>query len=511
MDQQTGTVITFAIYLALMMAIGVWIYRRTSTLSDFLLGGRSLNSFTAALSANASDMSAWLLLGLPGAAYTGGISAGWIGVGLAVGLYLSWLLMAARLRTYTEITTDLHTGKAANALTLSAFLEHRFEDRRGLLRMVSAIVIIIFYGIYVSSGLVATGVLFDQLFGMPAAPAMGIGLLAIVSYTFLGGFLAVSYTDVLQGLLMWSALLAVPILVLVSLGGLTAAGDLIGGQSQGLLSPVTEVSLADGAWTEAGGLGAIVIISSLAWGFGYFGQPHILARFMGIRSPQAVPAARRIGVTWSATGMALAVGVGVLGIAYFADDPLPADQAESVFIRLISDLVPPWLAGVLLAAILAAIMSTADSQLLVASSALTEDVYRARFRRSAPPMVLVWVGRVTVVAVAVVAYLLALRGGTVLDLVGYAWAGFGAAFGPPLLLALFWKRCTWVGALAAMLGGALTVVVYRQVDTIGLYEMVPGIAVAFLAAFVFNRFGPAPSETAKADFDRSIELSATRR
>lgn len=511
MDQQTGTVITFAIYLVAMMAIGVWLYRRTVTLSDYLLGGRRLNGFTAALSANASDMSAWLLLGLPGAAYTGGIAAGWIGVGLAAGLYLSWLLMAARLRTYTEITTDVHTGREANALTLSAFLEHRFEDRRGVLRTVSAIVIIVFYAVYVSSGLVAAGVLFDELFDLPAWLAMGVGLLGIVTYTFLGGFLAVSYTDVVQGLLMWFALLVLPITVVVSLGGWTAVGDLIGQESEGLLSPVAEVALTDGSWIEVGGLGAIAIISSLAWGFGYFGQPHILARFMGIRSAEAVPAARRIGVTWSATALTFAVAVGVLGIAYYADDPLPAEEAESVFIRLIADLAPPWLAGVLLAAILAAIMSTADSQLLVASSALTEDVYRARFRRAAPPLLLVWVGRFTVVGVAVVAYLLALRGGTVLDLVAYAWAGFGATFGPPLLLALFWKRCTWVGALAAMVGGAVTVVVYRQIDTIGLYEMVPGLAVAFLAAFVFNRFGPEPSQTAAADFDRTVELSAGRR
>lgn len=506
--EQTGTIVTFVLYLCLMLVIGVWVYRRTATLSDFILGGRRLNSLTAALSAGASDMSAWLLLGLPGAAYVGGVAAGWIGVGLAIGLYLSWLLVAARLRTYTEITTDLSDGKPANALTMSAFFEHRFEDRRGLLRTTSAIVIIVFYLIYVSSGLVATGVLFDQLFGLSATTAMTIGVLAIVSYTFLGGFLAVSYTDVIQGLLMWFALLVVPVTAAVTLGGPGSTLDEISAKAAGLLSPTTEVSLADGAWTAAGGLGLIAIISSLAWGFGYFGQPHILARFMAIRSAAHVPKARRIGITWSATAMGFAVVVGVVGIAYFADSPLNPDQSESVFIQMIRDLFPPWLAGILLAAVLAAIMSTADSQLLVASSALTEDVYRARIDRTASAARLVWIGRGTVIAVAIIAYVLALQGGSVLDLVGYAWAGFGAAFGPVIVLALFWRSFTWVGALAAMIGGAGTVLVYRQLDNpFGLYEMVPAVAVAYLAAWLFNRLGPTPSETMRTDFTKAVELS----
>ncbi|SNR57069.1 sodium/proline symporter [Haloechinothrix alba] len=514
MEDQTGTVVTFIVYLAIMLAIGVWVYRHTATLSDFVLGGRKLNSPTAALSANASDMSSWLLMGLPGAAYLSGLAAGWIGVGLAVGLYLSWLIVAARLRTYTEITTDVGTGRPADALTISAFFEHRFEDRTAVLRTASAAVIIVFYCVYVSSMLVATGVLFDQLFGIAAPTAMTIGVLAIVSYTFLGGFLAVSYTDVLQGILMWFALLVVPVTAMVSLGGAGSTIEQISDQAAGLLGAATEVSFSDGSWSSVGTLGAVAIISSLAWGFGYFGQPHILARFMGIRSAAAVPLARRISVTWSATAMAFAVAVGLVGIAYYADSPLGGDgEQETVFIALVQDLLPSWLAGILLAAILAAIMSTADSQLLVASSSLTEDIYRARIDKDAPPMRLVWIGRVTVIGVAVVAYLLALQGGTVLELVANAWAGFGASFGPVILLALYWRRFNWAGALAGLLGGALTVLIWPRIDTegglfdIGLYEMVPAVIVSFLLAAIVNFAGPTPSQTVRDDFAKAVDMA----
>jgi sodium/proline symporter len=515
MADNAGTITTFIVYLALMLAIGVWVYRRTNTLSDFVLGGRNLNSPTAALSANASDMSAWLLMGLPGAAYIGGIAAGWIGVGLAVGLYLAWYFIAARLRTYTEITTDVGTGKPADALTISAFFEHRFADRTGLLRVASSLVIIVFYCIYVSSMLVATGLLFDRLFGISPTTAMTIGILAIVSYTFLGGFLAVSYTDVFQGVLMWFALLVVPILAIAALGGAGDWFDQVTDFESALLGPISDVAFEDGQWTGVGTLGVIAIISLLAWGFGYFGQPHILARFMGIRSAEAVPLARRIGVTWSVTAMAFAVLVGLAGIAYFADAPLAEGQEEIVFIALVQELLPTWVAGVLLAAVLAAIMSTADSQLLVASSALTEDIYRAKIEPDASPTRLVWIGRGTVIGVAIIAFVLALQGGRVLDLVANAWAGFGAAFGPVIILALYWRRFNWVGALAAMLGGAATVLVFPRLDEqffdTGLYEMVPAVLVAFAAGWAFNHLGPEPTETMRADHQKAIRLAKGER
>ena len=516
MGEQAEIFAIFVLYLVVVLVIGVWVYRRTQTLSDFVLGGRRLSSVTAALSAGASDMSAWLLMGLPGAVYVGGISAGWIGVGLATGVYVSWLTAAARLRNYTELATDVRGDKPANALTLSSYLEHRFEDRRGLLRGTSAAVIIVFFVIYVASGLVATGVLFEKALGLSVETGMLVGGLTVVGYTFLGGFLAVSYTDVVQGTLMWFALLVLPIVAIFTLGGPGSTIDQIDQQVSGMLSPVGAVEFADGTWTGAGSIGAIAIISSLAWGFGYFGQPHILARFMGISSSAAVPAARRIGTFWSATGLGFAILVGVIGVAYYADNPYTSQgAAESVFLDMAVDLMPGWVAGILLAGVLGAIMSTADSQLLVVSSALTEDVYRAWIKRDATARQLVWIGRGTVIVVALVAYALAIQGGTVLDLVSYAWAGFGAAFGPVVLLSLYWRRFNRVGALASMVTGAVVTVLWNRLEaaeilTTGLYEMVPAVLCAFAAAWFFNRFGPAPSTTMTADFDRTVEVSRSR-
>ncbi|MPZ00669.1 MAG: sodium/proline symporter PutP [Actinophytocola sp.] len=471
---------TFIVYLVVMIAIGVWVYNRTNTLSDFALGGRSLNSPTAALSAQASDMSGWLLLGLPGAVYAAGIGATWIAIGLAIGTYLNWLLVAPRLRSYTE--------RAGNAISLSGYFENRFEDRTRLLRSVSAVVIVVFFTVYVASGLVAGGVLFENVFGVNATLAITVAVAVIVIYAFLGGFLAVSFTDAVQGTLMFLALLVLPLIGVGMLGGFGAMNDSLNQQSPALLDMGREASFTDGAWGGGESLGFVAVVSLLAWGLGYFGQPHILARFMGIRSVRDIPAARRIGVGWVLVTLAGASLVGLVGIGLL-DTPL--DNPETVFIAVAQELLNPWLAGILLAAVLAAIMSTADSQLIVSSTALTEDFYRAFLNRDATERTLVWVGRGTVVLVAVVAYVIALGGGGVLDIVAYAWAGFGSAFGPVILLSLFWPRMTWAGALAGIIGGAATVLVWRQVDVLantGWYEMVPGWIVATAAALVFGRF-----------------------
>ncbi|QSB05613.1 sodium/proline symporter PutP [Natronoglycomyces albus] len=479
-DISTPMLVTFIVYILFMLAIGVWVYRRTNTLSDFALGGRRLNSPVAALSAQASDMSGWLLLGLPGAIYVAGMGATWIAIGLAIGTYLNWLLVAPRLRTYTE--------RANNSITLSSYFENRFEDPSALLRVVSAAIFLVFFTVYVSSGLVAGGLLFNQAFGVDANQAITIAVIVVVVYTFLGGFLAVSFTDAVQGTMMFIALVVTPLLAIGALGGFNALFDGLNDTFPALTGMGSEATFVEGSWVASETLGFIVIISSLAWGLGYFGQPHILMRFMGIKSAAHVPVARRIGVTWVVVTLAGACAVGLAGIVYFET---PLEDPETVFIALTQDLLNPWVAGIILAGILAAVMSTADSQLLVASTAFTEDFYR-RFRRE--PLSenhLLWVGRAAVIGVAVVAYALALQGGAVLDIVAYAWAGFGAAFGPVILLSLYWKRMTWVGALAGMVVGAATVMVWNQTDPFGwgLYEIVPGFALATLAIFVGSKFG----------------------
>ena len=496
---------TFGVYLAAMVAIGLWAYRKTVSQSDFVLGGRQLNPWVAALSANASDFSGWLLLGLPGAIYVSGLGEAWIAVGLACGFAGSWILLAPRLRVYTQRVTDARTGGDSDSLTLSSFLENRFNDPTRLLRAVSSLLIIVFYFFYVASGLVAMAALFDQVFGLDAGPGIAIGVGIVVLYTVLGGFLAVSYTDVVQAAMMWLALLVVPVMAITALGGFAGLTEGVAAKSDGLLSAVGGTSLDGeaGAWVSTETLGAVVIISGLAWGLGYFGQPHILARYMGIRSVKDIPAAATISVTWAVTAMALAVLVGFIGIAYF-DTPL--STPEQVFPLLIESLSHPLVAGLLLAAILAAVMSTADSQLLVASSALTEDGYKAFVDRDASPRTLLWISRGAVIAVALGAAAIALWGDrSVMDLVGYAWAGFGAGFGPILLLSVFWKRMTWAGALAGMIAGGATAILWDILDAAvlgtGLYAMVPAAALSFAAIFVFNGLGRVSDQMA-ADFDR---------
>lgn len=497
---------TFVAYFVVMVAIGLWVYKRTVSLSDFVLGGRRLNSWVAGLSANASDFSGWLLLGLPGAVYLSGLGETWIPVGLALGLIGSWILMAGRLRVYTERATDARSGGDSDSLTLSSYMENRFGDRSGMLRAVSAILILVFYVFYVASGLVAIGDLFAQTFGMSATVAILTGVLIVVLYTFLGGFLAVSYTDVLQAVMMWISLLIVPIVGILAITADPAAG--VEGDFSSVLSGV------EGTLSDA--LAPMVIISGLAWSFGYFGQPHILARFMGIRSAKEVRQAGIISVGWQITAMIMAVILAFTGVVYFSE---PVDNAEQIFPNLIQALMNPWVAGFLLAAILAAVMSTADSQLLVASSALTEDGYRAFVKRDASPMSLVWISRGAVIGVALVAAGIALSGNSsVMELVGYAWAGFGAGFGPVILMSLYWRNMNRIGALAGMLGGGIVAIVWDIVDTsglalgpltvgpleTGLYSMVPAVIVSFAGILLFNPLGRATQQMAN-DFNRVDE------
>jgi sodium/proline symporter len=479
---------TFVVYILAMLGIGVWGYCRTRNLSDYILGGRSLNSFVAALSAGASDMSGWLLLGLPGYAYVAGLEAVWIAVGLAVGTYLNWLFVARRLRE--------RTYQAGDALTLSEYLENRFQDRTRLLRVVSGTFILVFFLFYTTSGLVAGGKLFESVFGLPYFAAVLVGAAVIIVYTFLGGFLAVCWTDCIQGLLMVLALVLIPIVALQTQGGWGAAVEAVRATNPELLDLMTSA--------EGAPLGVLAILSLLGWGLGYFGQPHILARFMAIGDPSKVPAARRVAMTWVIVGLGGALLAGFAGIGTVTP-PLEGADTEKVFIVLVQSLLHPVPAGICLAAILAAIMSTADSQLLVSSSVLAEDFYKAFFRRAARPPELVWAGRVAVILLAVIASLLALdRESMVLDLVAYAWAGFGAAFGPTLILSLYWPRMTRWGAFAGIAGGGLTVILWKPLEggVFDLYEIIPGFLVSALAIWRVSLL-TAPPETEPAEIPRS--------
>ena len=486
---RVGISITFLAYILLMLGIGYVAWKRTSNLSDYILGGRSLGPLPSAISAGASDMSGWLLLGLPGYAYAAGYEAIWIAVGLLAGTWLNWLFVASRLRTYSL--------SAGDSLTLPSFFENRFNDTSRVLRVICAFFILLFFLFYTSSGLVAGGKLFETVFGLDYTVAVIVGTVAVVSYTFFGGFLAVTWTDVIQGLLMFAALLLVPIMAINADGGWAATSAAMEAKNPEFLDAFTG--------TDGAALGVLSILSLLGWGLGYFGQPHILARFKAIRSEDDVPAARRIAVIWSGLGLFGALLCGFAAIGYFET---PLDDGERAFMLLVDALFHPIIAGVLLAAILAAILSTADSQLLVSSSALAEDFYKALFRKEASQEELVWVGRFAVVGIAIIACILGLNPDSkVLELVSYAWAGFGAAFGPALILSLFWRNMTRNGAIAGIVVGGATVVIWGNMSggLLDLYEIIPGFILATIAIVLVSKFGDKPHAEILAGFDKAIK------
>ena len=481
--------VTFGVYLVMVLLIGLAAYFSTRNFDDYILGGRSLGSFVTAMSAGASDMSGWLLMGLPGAIYISGLSEAWIAIGLTIGAYFNWLLVAGRLRIHTEYNN--------NALTLPDYFYHRFGAKGKTMKVISASIILFFFTIYCASGVVAGARLFESLFNMSYTQAMWLGAGATIAYTFIGGFLAVSWTDTIQATLMIFALLLTPIMVYLALGG-----------ADEMSAAIQTVATTTGK--EYGSLFAgttlIGIISTAAWGLGYFGQPHILARFMAAENAKSLVKARRIGMTWMVLCLAGACAVGYFGIAYFSAHPdLAATMGgnhERVFIALATLLFNPWVAGVVLSAILAAVMSTLSCQLLVCSSAITEDFYKGFLRPDAPQQELVWIGRIMVLAVAVIAIIIASDPNSrVLGLVSYAWAGFGAAFGPVVILSVFWKRMTAAGALAGMSLGAITVVLWAQYANAALtqaglptmYEIVPGFVVCALAIIVVSLLDKTPA------------------
>ncbi|KGJ90844.1 sodium/proline symporter [Colwellia psychrerythraea] len=489
-----GTLISLTLYFLTMLLIGLYSYRKsTSDVTGYMLGGRSLSPSVAALSAGASDMSGWMLMGLPGAMYITGMSSIWIAIGLVIGAFLNYLVVAPRLRTYTELAND--------SITLPDFFENRFNDKTRVLRIVSSVVIVVFFTLYTSSGIVAGGKLFESSFGLNYEIGLYVTAGVVVAYTMFGGFLAVSLTDFVQGCIMFIALVLVPVVTISEVGGLSEMQSTINTINPDLLNLFSGVSV-------------IGIISAMAWGLGYFGQPHIIVRFMAIRSVKDMPTARRIGMSWMIVAIVGAMATGFAGIAYVTKTGIKLDDAETIFIVLSQLLFSPLVAGFLLAAILAAIMSTISSQLLVTSSSLTGDFYQAFLHRDASEKQLVLIGRISVLLVALVAIYLAYdRNSSILSLVSNAWAGFGAAFGPVIIASLYWKEMTRNGALAGIISGAVTVLIwiYAPITIDGqslsalMYEIVPGFIVCSIAIFIVSKLSPQIETSIGTTFDEMLE------
>lgn len=496
-DVNPSTVIVFVVYLAAVLAIGIWAYKRNNTMGDFAIGGRTLGTFVTAVSAKATDSSQWVFFGLPGAFYVSGMRNVWMIIGLTAGFYLSWRFLAARLRTYSERLNDWRDATDTNeSVTLPGFFANRFHSNS--LRSVTAVFIIVFYIIYLGSAFIATGVIFSQIFGTTILVGTIVGAIVVTVYSSLGGYLASSYTDLVQGFLMFGSLVAISIAAVIRLGGSGGFFAAVTEQNPDLLNPFKGVEMVGDSWMTTSSVPFVAIISALAWAVGYFGSPHILARFMGMRSAKSARGGARIGIVLSITLLGSAGIIGFAAIALFGPG---LENPEDAYMLLVGELFPSWVAGIFLAGVLSAVMSTADSQLVVASATLTEDFYRAFINKDAPAKTLVWMSRLGVLLCAGIGLFVALQGGSILDLVGYAWAGFGAAFGPAILAALYSKKATWFGVMLSIIAGGLTVILYREFDTIGLYELVPGFLAGLLALWLGSAFGPKQRAPVGAAFD----------
>lgn len=497
--------IAFFIYISWMVIIGAKYAGGNTSTEDYLLGGRGLNAWVAALSAQASDMSGWLLMGLPGAIYFSGMGEGLIAVGLLIGTSLNWIFISKRLRRYTI--------KAGNSLTLPAYFENRFKDSSKTLLFISSLFIVIFFLIYTASALASGGKLFNAIFGIDYIVALTIGTGIILVYTFLGGFMAVSVTDFVQGLLMLVALITVPMIAYFTLGGDNFINLIEDSNVSGGVSSYLNIFNANGNPIKL-----VNIVSNLSWGLGYFGMPHILARFIAISSEKELKKSRIIGIVWVILSLSFACFIGLVGRAYLMPVVLGeggAASVENVFIEMILKMFTtqfniPFIAGIFLCGVIAAIMSTADSQLLVTASSVSEDLYKGFINKKASDANVLLVSRITVVIVAVLAYIIALDpNSSVMKLVSNAWAGFGATFGPIVILSLFWRRCTRTGAIAGMLSGGVSVLVWDYLPIGGttlsgltsLYSLPVGFFISIAAIIVFSLLSKEPDEEILQAFD----------
>lgn len=484
--------IAFSIYLAFMIYLG-WRYsKKTATSSDFFLGGRQVGPWMTALSAEASDMSGWLLMGLPGVAYLGGMtSAFWTACGLILGTYFNWLLVAKRLRKYSIHCKD--------SITIPEYFTNRFKDESHVLSAIAVVIILIFFTVYTASGFVAVAKLFNSVFHIPYMGALVLGILVILAYTLLGGYLAVCATDFVQGILMFLALVITAIIMVVSLGGPTEAFAQVRALGDGFVNPL---NFGDK-------YGAKDIISALAWGLGYFGMPHILVRFMGIRSNKEVKVSRRIAMVWVVIAFAATLVVGAVGHVFLLPQVLEGSASETVLIHALVKIFPAFIAGIFLCGIMAAAMSTADSQLLVASSAFSRDIFKAFIKKDASEKQLLLISRLCVAAVAVIAFLFALDpASSVFGLVSYAWAGFGATFGPIILLSLFWRGMTRNGAIGGLIGGLITVVIWKILSggIFDIYEILPGFIVCLIISVIVSLIGKEKNSEIAKVFDEYQKL-----
>ncbi|WP_308570166.1 sodium/proline symporter PutP [uncultured Haemophilus sp.] len=492
--------ITFGLYLLIILSIGFYAYYSTKNFDDYILGGRKMGSFVTAMSAGASDMSGWLLMGLPGAIFLSGLSEAWIAVGLTIGAYMNYRVVAGRLRIFTE--------KYNNALTLPEFFAQRFPRQKKALKIISSAIILFFFTIYCASGVVAGAKLFQSFLGLDYSTALWLGAFATISYTFIGGYLAVSWSDTIQASLMIFALLLAPIMVLLHFSWDDIQNALT------VKSALTNIPYSNWLHNVSG----IGVISALAWGLGYFGQPHILARFMAADSVASLEKARRIGITWMAICLGSAVAVGYFGLAYFSAEGIELTNAETVFIELTKALFNPWIVGIVLSAILAAVMSTLSAQLLMCSAAITEDFYKGFLRKNAGSRELVWVGRGMVLVIALVAIAIAQDPNSkVMGLVSYAWAGFGATFGPVVILSLFNRNISSKAALWGMISGAITVVAWSPlmrflgwIDLSNLYEIIPGFLMCSFITITSSLFAQAHPKVIE-QFDEALAEYESRR
>lgn len=502
MDSKTLTIfVAMALYMVLVIVIGLIYSKRNQNADQFYLGGRSLGPWVTAMSAEASDMSGWLLMGLPGVALISGLGeAAWTAVGLAVGTYLNWKFVSVRLRKYTEISQ--------NAITIPDFFNNRFKDKSKMLMSISALIILVFFTIYTATGFVACGKLFNSIFGFDYQTMMIISAVVIVLYTAIGGFLAESTTDFIQGILMCISLIIVLTVGIVSAGGLGTIMAHIK-EIPGFFSLNEVFSKADGA---AKPFGILPIVSTLAWGLGYFGMPHVLLRFMAIRSDKELKKSRIVATVWVVVSLFAAVAIGLVGVVAFGNDAGVLEaKGETIFIVMSMGLLPAILAGIMMSGIMAATMSTSDSQLLITSSAVSTNFYKGILKKDASDKQVMWVSRGTIIAVTIIAAILALdENSSVFRLVSYAWAGFGASFGPVIIFSLFWRRMTRNGALAGMITGGVLVILWKNViskmaDILNIYELLPAFIIACIVIVVVSLIDKEPSKEITEEFDKVVK------
>ncbi len=502
--------ITMGLYMLVVIGIGLYYAKRANQSSEhYFLGGRSLGPWVTAMSAEASDMSGWLLMGLPGVAYWCGLAdAFWTALGLAIGTYLNWLLVAKRLRRYSEIS--------GNAITIPEFFNNRFHDKKNVIMSIAALFILVFFTVYASSCFVTCGKLFSTLFGFSYQSMMIIGAVFVIVYTFLGGFLAESASDFMQGIVMIIALVVVLSVSTAAAGGVDAVVTNIG-KIPGFLEffGIASPTVADGvqqtvngaaAFGEAGSYGFLTVISTMSWGLGYFGMPQVLLRFMAIRKSSELKKSRRIGTVWAIISMAAAVIIGLVGRALYPTALMTASQSESVFILISTNLLPPLVAGLVMAGILAATISSSDSYLLIASSAFAKNIYQGLLKKQATEKQIMTVSRRALLAVALIGILIALDENSVIfKVVSFAWAGFGATFGPLMLFSLFWKRTTRAGAISGMCAGAAMVFIWKLLirpmgGLLGIYELMPAFLFSCIVIVVVSLLTAEPSAEIQAEF-----------